>query len=137
MKTILLLFIFTLINSYSQELNKLNCDSLFYEFEVIEPKYQSVWKMTEFKGNMDSVRKSFYEDVKDLLPKQKEYKLLIGVMVDTLGNVICAKIYIGINNLVDSLAIEKVKEFKFIPAEIKNEKVQIREMISLLKRKKL
>jgi hypothetical protein len=137
MKIILLLHfsILILTNSYSQDLNKLNCDSLFSDFEVIEPKYHIVWKMTEFKGNLDSVRQNFYEEVKDILPDQKEYKLLIGVMVDTLGNVICAKKYLGINSIIDSLALEKVKEFKFSPAEIRNKKIQIREMIVLMNRK--
>ncbi|MFO7526510.1 MAG: hypothetical protein R6W68_13745 [Ignavibacteriaceae bacterium] len=124
-----------MFTSYSQGINKLNCDSLFAEFEVIEPKYHVVWKMTEFIGNMDSVRKSFYDEVKNILPDQKEYKLLIGAMIDTLGNVICTKKYLGINDVIDSLALAKVMEFKFIPAEIRNEKIQIREMIVLMNRK--
>ncbi|MCJ7647245.1 MAG: hypothetical protein MUP85_01405 [Candidatus Lokiarchaeota archaeon] len=135
---ILLSIIFNVLiiaNSYSQEISGLNCDSLFSEFEVIEPKYHSVWKMTEFKGNMDSVRHNFYQEVKSQLPKQKEYKLLIGAMVDTLGNVICAKTYLGINDIIDSLALETVRNFKFTPAEIKHKKIQIREMILLMNRK--
>lgn len=56
-------------------------------------------------------------------------------MIDTLGNVICTKKYLGINDVIDSLALAKVMEFKFIPAEIRNEKIQIREMIVLMNRK--
>ena len=137
MKIILIIFfnVLFLTNSYSQKFEKLNCDSLFSEFEVIEPKYHSVSKMTEFKGNLDSVRQDFYEEVKCLLPDQKEYKLLIGVMIDTLGNVICIKKYLGINNTIDSLALATVKEFRFNPAELRNKKIQMREMIVLMNRK--
>ena len=134
MKIILLIFFTILIamNSYSQEGNELNCDSLFSEFEVIEPKYHWVTKSGELKENMDSIRQSFYEEVKDILPDKEEYNLFIGVMVDTLGNVICRKIYLGINDAIDSLALEKVKKYKFIPAEIRGKKIQRREMILLL-----
>jgi len=91
--------------------------------------------MMGFLGNLDSVRQYFYERVKCLLPEQKEYKLLIGVIVDTLGNVICLKKYLGINDTIDSLAIATVKEFKFNPAEVRNKKIQMRKMIVLMNRK--
>ena len=85
---------------------------------------------------MDSVRQDFYEEVKKFLPERKEYQLLIGVMVDTLGNVICAKKYLGISDVIDSLALDKVKKFKFFPAEIRHKKIQKRELIVLMNRKK-
>jgi hypothetical protein len=137
MKIILIFFfnILVLTNSYPQKIDNLSCDSLFSEFEVIEPKYHTVSKMTEFLGNLDSARQDFYEKVKCLLPEQKEYTLLIGVIVDTLGNVICSKKYLGINDAIDSLAIATVKEFKFNPAELRNKKIQMREMIVLMNRK--
>ena len=139
MKNLLfLLFIFLSVKStYSQVSDyKLNCDSLFFEFEVIEPKYHGVLsKLAEVVGNMDSIRQSFYGEVKHLLRKKEKYLLIIGAIVDTSGNVICTKKYLGINNQIDSLAIEKVKKFKFTPAIFRNEKVQVRAMIVLKKPK--
>lgn len=60
-----------MFTSYSQGIKKLNCDSLFAEFEVIEPKYHVVWEMTEFIGNMDSVRKVFMMRLKIYYPIRK------------------------------------------------------------------
>ena len=135
----LLFIVLSVKSTYSQVSDyKLNCDSLFREFEVIEPKYYSgLSKLTEVVGNIDSIRQSFYKEVKHLLAPKDRFVLIIGAMVDTMGNVICVKKYLGINDQIDSLAIEKVKKFKFTPAILSftKEKVQVRTMIVFTKPK--
>lgn len=125
-----------LINSYPQEIERLNCDSLFSEFEVIEPKYHWVTKTTELIDNMDSILFSFYKKVESLINKPDENNfLLIGAMIDTSGNVLCTKVYRGVNDIVDSLALKEVKEFRFTPAEVRGKKVQMPSMLLLLSEK--
>lgn len=128
MKIISIVFFLFFTNSYSQEVNKSYCDSLFLNFEsyydgvypegmsdsLMTGAYWADWEI-KFKGNLDSVQTNFYDEVKDLLPEKEDYKLLIGVFIDSTGSVICSKIYIGINDKIDVIALEKAKGFKFEP----------------------
>jgi len=128
MKIIPIIFFLFFTYSYSQEVNKSYCDSLFSKFESyydgIYPDgledtsmtgaYWADWGI-KFKGNLDSVQTSFYDEVKDLLPENEDNKLIIAVFIDSTGSVICSKIYIGINDKIDAIALEKVKYFKFHP----------------------
>jgi hypothetical protein len=135
MKIIAIIYLLLTFNIFAQSQSfesNCECDSLFKKYEaqlMLDILYSKIYK---FRGNWDSLKIDIENEVREIAPIKEKYLLLVGLVIDTLGNVKCIKKYEGISKLVDCIVMEKMKKLKFDPMELRNKKIEMLARIPLI-----
>lgn len=123
LKTIICLFTCHIITSFDVKAQDIGCEDYFKNFDSGEPTellHIYYEQPSEPKGGYAN----FYELVKEKTHKSSEKgKVFIQFVIDSTGQVQCARVVKTDNELLNDQAIALIEGTEFIPAEQRGKKV--------------
>ncbi len=106
---------------------QINCDSLL---SILNREGGYIDKYPSTLKPLNEIENEFMSKIK---PNRLENSIYTIVIIDTLGDVSCAKILKGTNTEMDTVALKYVTTLKFSPAEYRGKKKVVPVVIPLLK----
>ena len=106
---------------------QVNCDSLL---SILNRKGVLIDKYPSLLKPLNGIENEFLSIIK---PNRLENSIYVIIIIDTLGDVCCAKILKGTNTEMDTVALKYATTLKFSPAEYRGKKKSLPVVIPLLK----